>query len=1552
VITSLIIEGYHCEGIENLLKMFKSQKLLKANLNSNTEKNDKCYKYLIEENKVDIINLLLIYGLNLDKLLEYSNKEIFNFDKTYINKLLLECLSKGKLDYVEKLLSNYADRNYIDDNGFTALHYACQKNYTTIIPMLITEKNVNLKNKDNYSPFMMALKEKYHDCALAILTSNYYINIDFQDDTSDEINSFLLYLINNNIKTDLIMKVLKQNDVNNHLTVLERKTLLKILLKLIENQKYEDIKYFIDNCKDIIYEKLDNNKSILMYAAQYCIEKHEILDLLIGYNDNRNSIDDYGFTALHYACKFNNVMAISKLATKENVNLKCKNNETPVLIACNEKNFNCAISLLFVENIDINISDTNKNDFIASMIKNKIENEKIFKWLLEEGAIISWRFFKSNIDKIVGNESFLQSIKTNGFLISNISKSIKIKNIKYPVIFSIQYKFINLLEKLIECYDTVNEMDEDGKPCIFYAIENNDEKYFNALINSNKVCIEEKDNSGKTALDYAMELRKENISKLLLHKYVDIYETNLDNNEFLKKIINSKFSIIYKELIKHKPISYSDINNIIVQLDNNKNNNSHDNSVINEINEKSTVTNNTDEEIKRIDNTDEVNNKRIDNTDEVNNKHIDNTEEKIKHIDENNDIDVNNIFIEDTENVKPKNINIDNTDEEIKHIDNIDEEIKHIDNTDEEIKQIDNTDEVNNKHIDNTDEEIKQIDNTDEEIKQIDNTDEVNNKHIDNTEEEIKHIDENNDIDVNNVFIEDTENVKSKNINIDNTDEEIKQIDNTDEEIKQIDNTDEEIKQIDNTDEEIKQIDNTDEEIKQIDDTDQEAKHIDENNDIDVNNVFIEDTENDKTKNINIDNTEEEIKNIDNTDEEVKHIDENNNIVNNMDIIEDIESDSENNIIVKDNENNENNIIFNEYIDNNTEYYTANNIEANDKSISIIADEVKSIEDSIITEEIEYIESTISYEDESTEINNKENSENNKKEINSIEEENNESIYNYNGIVIGEENADINIEKAFSKENYEIEKVNASSSSDEYSILEMACIIGNKIIIEPLIKTYLFDINKQLGEYHQTPLMLLISNENYSSVDLLLKYNSDVNVTDIYGNTPFTYMLKHFKVNEEIYESLINNGAYINYELFKNNEFLNMVMKNDIFIKLYINKRIKVKYENDNRILVITEPLTFAVKLNNYNFVKTLCERKISVDELFKVKNNPIKISSKNDNKEIFQLLSEYKINETINNNKAYSNDDNMYNENIIKIDDDDNVNIEEEIIFSDGDNVNIEEIINSDDNYDTSDDSSISFIIKGKESISTENTVTNQYEDLIFEDNPEINNQDYISEENSNETNKISSYDYDYNNILIENEIISNDDNNDDNNNDNNDNNNMIIEISSDDDYDLSDDSSISFIIKRKKSIFTKNTVTNQYKELINEDNLEINEYIDYNSEESDDETSDIMTDFDEDYDHKLFENDEDNCMYPELHYSCIVSNPEIIEFIVENYEDDINIQYGEYKFTPLMILIYLEKYDCAQVLLEKSSNLDVNVIDIYENTPLIYMIKYGKLMKIFMNY
>ncbi|ORX50366.1 ankyrin, partial [Piromyces finnis] len=141
---------------------------------------------------------------------------------------------------------------------------------------------------------------------------------------------------------------------------------------------------------------------------------------------------------------------------------------------------------------------------------------------------------------------------------------------------------------------------------------------------------------------------------------------------------------------------------------------------------------------------------------------------------------------------------------------------------------------------------------------------------------------------------------------------------------------------------------------------------------------------------------------------------------------------------------------------------------------------------------------------------------------------------------------------------------------------------------------------------------------------MLIENNVDVNIKDIYGNTPFIYMLKYSKKNKDIYNALVNAGAFIDYILFNDENFINNIILNDYFIELYINKKIRVKYDNDSVADIISTPLIFAIKLNHVGFIKTLLNNNIKVDEIDDEKNDPLIVASKINNSEIIELLNEY----------------------------------------------------------------------------------------------------------------------------------------------------------------------------------------------------------------------------------------------------------------------------------------------------------------------------------------
>eukprot|EP00833_Pecoramyces_ruminatium_P002212 jgi/Orpsp1_1/1176244/evm.model.c7180000056932.1 len=170
-------------------------------------------------------------------------------------------------------------------------------------------------------------------------------------------------------------------------------------------------------------------------------------------------------------------------------------------------------------------------------------------------------------------------------------------------------------------------------------------------------------------------------------------------------------------------------------------------------------------------------------------------------------------------------------------------------------------------------------------------------------------------------------------------------------------------------------------------------------------------------------------------------------------------------------------------------------------------------------------------------------------------------------------------------ENYQLSYI-IDTEKNTYTELHISCIMGNTNMIKLLLDSNLFNINEQSGKYKLTPLMLLIIKEE--NAKFLLRYKPDVNISDIYNNTPFIYMLKYSKLNEDIYQLLIDNNAYIDYKLFINDtSFSKCVYNNSLFVKFFINKKIKIKLLNINQFVTIKNPLSF-IKRTNPKYINIL----------------------------------------------------------------------------------------------------------------------------------------------------------------------------------------------------------------------------------------------------------------------------------------------------------------------------------------------------------------------------
>jgi len=490
----------------------------------------------IENKNNESIKILLSDDCNKYKIDNDCNSFLINIILKYINSNELE-------DLVDLLIENGTDKNEVNNHNATALHVACRYNLYKLIPKLITEKNVNMRDKNGKTPLLIAIEQKNSDCIKFLLSKNsdnYNIDVNIKDNNnfplvnvilkyndSKELEEFIDLLIEkgankdeiNNCKVTalhvvcqynlykLIPKLITNNNIN-----VKNKIGQTPLMVAFEQKNYECIKILLsDDCDkyNIDVNIKDNNGNSPLANAMIKFKDsdkiNKLIDLLIKRGANKDEINNGKTTALHIACKYNLYDSIPKLITENNINLKNKKNQTPIMIACNGQKIQCIEKLmtnkLFIKNYKVN-NNNNELNILLLLLQYKIENDKVYEKIMKCDIYFGLKQFKKNLNIIVNNKSFIREIIKNGFYIHKDNKREKIKT---PLIFSIVNNCKDLTKSILKCYDKVIlETDENNKYCLFYAINNEDEEYFDLLMKSKKIDFEKDNGKGETALEYSL----------------------------------------------------------------------------------------------------------------------------------------------------------------------------------------------------------------------------------------------------------------------------------------------------------------------------------------------------------------------------------------------------------------------------------------------------------------------------------------------------------------------------------------------------------------------------------------------------------------------------------------------------------------------------------------------------------------------------------------------------------------------------------------------------------------------------------------------------------------------------------------------------------------------------------------------------------------------------------------------------------------------------------------------------------------------------------------
>ena len=133
----------------------------------------------------NIIDLMNLNNNNNTLNTTYSKKEMDNnnMDNLYRNFLLIS--QKGDkdkflelLDKINSLPKEQRNINYQDENGYSALHYACDEGNLKIVEILLNSNcDTNIKNNDKQTPLHLSSKQGFFDISKKLIENGALLNI-------------------------------------------------------------------------------------------------------------------------------------------------------------------------------------------------------------------------------------------------------------------------------------------------------------------------------------------------------------------------------------------------------------------------------------------------------------------------------------------------------------------------------------------------------------------------------------------------------------------------------------------------------------------------------------------------------------------------------------------------------------------------------------------------------------------------------------------------------------------------------------------------------------------------------------------------------------------------------------------------------------------------------------------------------------------------------------------------------------------------------------------------------------------------------------------------------------------------------------------------------------------------------------------------------------------------------------------------------------------------------------------------------------------------------
>ena len=238
------------------------------NINMNLTNN-----YFIDNNG----NNKVIKKINFDELHNSSNSialnNIVNKNDEKNRELLLISKKGDKEKLLELLCSNQVNINFQDDNGWSAMHFACDEGNLKIVEILIKSKiDLNLRTSDKKTALHFSVLRGYFDISKLLIENGASINI------RDNEKNLPIHLCANKGHDELLTFILEKNSIGikaknlygkTPLDMAEKDSTKEIINKFLNLKKKKNKCLASDKDKNSISPELNNgNNNINHYNSK------------------------------------------------------------------------------------------------------------------------------------------------------------------------------------------------------------------------------------------------------------------------------------------------------------------------------------------------------------------------------------------------------------------------------------------------------------------------------------------------------------------------------------------------------------------------------------------------------------------------------------------------------------------------------------------------------------------------------------------------------------------------------------------------------------------------------------------------------------------------------------------------------------------------------------------------------------------------------------------------------------------------------------------------------------------------------------------------------------------------------------------------------------------------------------------------------------------------------------------------------------------------------------------------------------------------------------